>query len=90
MKKSLIKVLLGLGVSCDERDSVSSMITRLEEEFGITVCLLEKAPDLSTVVKEMSKDVEVEKCVFMKVEKDDKRRKWHVPKKIGKPQKKKC
>lgn len=81
--------LAAMGVVCQD-DELSKVVDVLEKEYGITFYKLEvPPPDFKEVIKQMSENVDDVKIVFEPISKKQPKRKWNVPKKIGKPQKRK-
>ena len=81
--------LAAMGVVCHD-DEISKVVDVLEKEYGITFYKLEvPPPDIKEVIKQMSESADDVKIVFEPIAKKQPKRKWVVPKKIGKPQKRK-
>lgn len=91
MKNVALKAALAaMGVSyCDEKE-LTTIIEVLEKEHGIIFYKPEVAlSDIKDVIKQMSESANDVKIVFEPIAKKHPKRKWVVPKKIGKPQKRK-
>ena len=81
--------LAAMGVVCQD-DELSEVVDVLKKEYGITFYKLEvPPPDIKEVIKQMSESVDDDKILFEPISKKQPKRKWNVPKKIGKPQKRK-
>lgn len=81
--------LAAMGVVCHD-DEISEVVDVLKKEYGITFYKLEvPPPDIKEVIKQMSESVDDDKILFEPISKKQPKRKWNVPKKIGKPQKRK-
>ena len=91
MKNRLKMALVAMGVVCqDDELSEVVVVDVLEKEYGITFYKPEVAlSDIKDVIKQMSESVDDVKIVFEPISKKQPRRRWNVPKKIGKPQKRK-
>lgn len=90
MKNIALKAALAaMGVRCDDEE-LSQIVDILDEKFGIIACKLDVAsPQTEDVIKEMTKDAKKDKLLFQKTLIKQPKNRWVVPKKIGKPQKRK-
>ena len=80
---------MGVISYCDEKE-LTTIIEVLEKEYGITFYKPEVAlSDIKDVIKQMSESANDVKIVFEPIAKKQPKCKWVVPKKIGKPQKRK-
>lgn len=87
INNQLKAALVAMGVVCQD-DELSKVVDVLKKEYGITFYKLEvPPPDIKELIKQMSESGDDDKIVFEPISKKQPKRKWNVPKKIGKPQK---
>ena len=81
--------LSAMGVNCCDDEDFSNILDELNKICGITIYKLEVASvDIAEIVEQIEREANQSKLlcdVYVKQQKT----KWVVPKKIGKPQKKK-
>ena len=81
--------LNAMGVICCDDEDFSSILDELNKICGITIYKLEVASvDISEIVEQIEREAKQSKLLCDAIVKQQKR-KWIVPKTIGKPQKRK-
>ena len=81
--------LNAMGVICCEDEEISSIVDKFDEIYGITIYKLEVASvDIAEIVEQIEREANQSK-LLCDVHVKQQKRKWNVPKQIGKPQKKK-
>lgn len=81
--------LNAMGVICCEDEEISSIVDKFDKIYGITIYKLEVASvDISEIVEQIEREAKQSKLLCDAIVKQQKR-KWFIPKKIGKPQKRK-